>query len=765
MKNNTTLYAAVILAGLASTTSYATENEKSSATFLAKNSRADKLETVQVWGDKNSTQTLYIAPTTTVTAEQMQSINLTGVEDAIGYDPSLIVRRRFIGDANGVLGMRNSNMFQSARSSVYADGVPLHYHLQTRWNGSPRWSLVAPDEVESIDIIYGPYSAAYSGNSMGGVVNIKTKVPTERSVIVQGALFNQFYDRLDRNDNYLGGRGSLTYGDKIGNLSVLAFYNHLENEGQPQSHYYVSSSSSTDSNSIESAEAAGAIAGVDANSNPVLYYGDSGTAKSSADLFKIKLTYELDEYQFRFLSAYEDRDNSNSPRSFIVDENGDSVWSGLIDNTFAMRSSNFSVSEGVRKSLLLGAGVSGPLAGSDSWTFDWNVSDFKILKDLSLSSSVNPNDATYDASGSVYEYDNTGWQTFDLNVGTEKLAEIDGMTLTMGLHQSEYSLANTNYNSDNYLAATKDSIESTSGGSTKTHAIFAQYGWQFTPAWDIALGARYEKWEAKDGYYGGSSSVTSHPDRQESGVSPKFSLGFVPSDNWAFRYSLAKAIRFPIVEELYDNNRRTTSSTIGDITLEPEIGIHNNFMFERNLNSGYARINIFYDQIDDAIYSYTNTSTNATTFQSVNEMVAKGIEFVLDSPRIFNDRLSSKFNITYTDAKTTKNDDTSFVGKVFPRMPKWRSNLLLTWKQTDTINVSGGIRYASNSYGNLDNTDTASEVYGAQDDYLFINAKVNWNVTKQAKVAFGMDNMNNDIAYVAHPWPGRTVYLEGKYEF
>ena len=51
-----------------------------------------RLEEVQIWGDKNSNQTLYIAPTSRVSAAQMKSINLTTIEDAVVYEPGLIIR-------------------------------------------------------------------------------------------------------------------------------------------------------------------------------------------------------------------------------------------------------------------------------------------------------------------------------------------------------------------------------------------------------------------------------------------------------------------------------------------------------------------------------------------------------------------------------------------------------------------------------------------------------------------------------------------------
>jgi len=48
---------------------------------------------------------------------------------------------------------------------LFTDGLAL----QTRWSGAPRWSLVAPNEIELAEVIYGPFSAGYSGNAMGGV--------------------------------------------------------------------------------------------------------------------------------------------------------------------------------------------------------------------------------------------------------------------------------------------------------------------------------------------------------------------------------------------------------------------------------------------------------------------------------------------------------------------------------------------------------------------------------------------------------------------
>jgi iron complex outermembrane receptor protein len=48
---------------------------------------------------------------------------------------------------------------------------------------------------------------------------------------------------------------------------------------------------------------------------------------------------------------------------------------------------------------------------------------------------------------------------------------------------------------------------------------------------------------------------------------------------------------------------------------------------------------------------------------------------------------------------------------------------------------------------------------------LFVNAKANWQVNTQTRIAVGIDNLFDELAYVAHPWPSRTLFVEGKITF
>jgi len=283
----------------------------------------------------------------------------------------------------------------------------------------------------------------------------------------------------------------------------------------------------------------------------------------------------------------------------------------------------------------------------------------------------------------------------------------------------------------------------------------------------VALGARYEHWQTQDGYfyrYGGD--IEDYADRSETGFSPKFSLGFTPTGPWQYRYSLAKAYRFPIVEELYKNEEATDGSTIADADLQPEVGIHHNLMVEREIPRGFLRVNLFHEEVDDVIFSQTDVTTNISTFLPVSEVTTTGLEFIVQQDRVLDSDVDVRFNVAYTDSEVTANSaDPSTVGNDFPRMPHWRANMLASYHMTSRWESSLGLRYASDSFGRLDNADNTDEVYGAQDGYLFVDLKANYQIGKQAKLSVGIDNVTDEVAFVAHPWPQRTYYLQGSVDF
>ena len=83
----------------------------------------------------------------------------------------MLIRERYIGDRNAIVSGRTTGTIESAKTLVYADNILLSNLLGNSFNFPPRWGMVSPAEIDRVDVIYGPFSALYPGNSIGGVLD------------------------------------------------------------------------------------------------------------------------------------------------------------------------------------------------------------------------------------------------------------------------------------------------------------------------------------------------------------------------------------------------------------------------------------------------------------------------------------------------------------------------------------------------------------------------------------------------------------------
>lgn len=730
----------------------------------ATHGKTSQPEEIFVWGEqKNSGQAGYTNPTSLLLQEDIASINVATTEDIVKYEPSLVIRRRFIGDANGTLGVRGSNMFQTSRSMVFADGVPLHYFLQSRWSGAPRWTMVSASEIAQVEVIYGPFSAEYSGNAMGGVVVIETGIPQEREIHLDAGYFSQNFSAYGFDDTLDGYKAFVSYGDKLGNLSLYLSFNRLENTAHPQTFYYGSNSADTPANPVS---VNGGISGFNELNNPTMVYGDTGVIDNITDNFKIKLGYEFGNWQSLLNIAYEDRNAlTDSPNSYLHDDTGNTLWRGAVtqdSHTFTIPASRFGVSEQDRRSLSTGLRIKGEIGHHTE--LEANINRFAILEDQTRTSARNPADPTYDLKGSITDFDDTGWRTADLKFSFSDIG-ISGLNIVSGLRHEAYELNILDFDSENYARGYKNSKTSHSGGETELNAFFTQINWDINDFWDLSLGGRMEWWKSRNGYYW-DTEKNLVPGQMQDKFSPKLAVGYKLADSWILRYSLAKAYRFPIVEELFLRYRDIRGAgTDSDSTLQPENGLHQNLLLERALDKGYIRLNIFHETIKDVIENQTNTATSVTSFFPIDEVETLGVEWIVNAEDIFTDGLNIRFNMAYTESEIIKNTaNPALVGKTPPRMPQWRGNMLATFHISDNWDIGGSVQYASDSFGRADNLDIRDEVYGAQDAYTRIGLKTNYRINSNWKTRFGVDNLTDELSYVAHPWPARTFYVSVEWE-
>lgn len=722
---------------------------------------ATESDEITVWGEGRR-ETDYASPDSILIPEDLKPVTAVTTEDLVKYEPSVIIRRRFIGDANGTMGMRGSNMFQTTRTMVFADGIPLHYFLQTQFSGSPRWGLVNADEIGFVEVIYGPFSAEYSGNAMGGVVNIETSIPRSRRLHFEGSGFSQAFDALGQDETLDGFKTFASYGESFGRLSVYAAASELQNDSQAQTFFFGAAEAPAGSGIPVS----GGLAGTDEYGGPVRYFGNTGAEDTHTDQFKLKLGYDLNDSWFALVNGgFEARDIAgNVPENYLLGDDGEPVWNGTVvqgGTAFDVRGSNFGVSDLDRRTLLLGVRIHGLV--NEHWHLEAGTSYYDVLEDESRASLLNPRDPAFTPEGTVRDFDDAGWETAEVKLQNDGFLGREGLSLVTGYRYEHYRLGVSNYASADYAAGERTVLDNASGGESLLQAAFAQTGWRLGEGWDLTVGARFEDWSTEAGFFQVGTVREEHGDRSEQRVSPKLSVGYAPNAQWRFRLSAAQAYRFPIVEELFQNERRTNGTSIANADLEPEDGLHYNLLAERSVPGGHVRLNLFTETVDDVIFNQAAIVDNRriSTFLPIDEVVTDGAELIYAQRALAGGRLSVRFNASYTDAEITRNrPNPDLEGKVFPRMPEWRSNLLLNYQLGDRWDLGGGVRYASDSFGDLDNGDTADEVFGAHDAYTQVNLRSTFHVKEGLRLSAGVDNLTDEIAYVHHPWPGRTFFLE-----
>src|SRR5919112_182543 len=173
-------------------------------------------------------QQLTLPITVSITQRRAEeTVNLVDAEDAVKYLPSVFLRKRNNGDTQATLATRVWGTSSSARSLIFADGVPLTALVANNNTvGGPRWGLVAPPEVERIDMMMGPFSAAYAGNSMGAVMEITTRLPSKLEAQIQQTQALQNFDLYGTKRNFMTTQTGASVGDRFGNLAIWVSGNY-----------------------------------------------------------------------------------------------------------------------------------------------------------------------------------------------------------------------------------------------------------------------------------------------------------------------------------------------------------------------------------------------------------------------------------------------------------------------------------------------------------------------------------------------------------
>ncbi len=715
-------------------------------------------------------------PTTTesITGRQIeQSINATDAEDALKYFPSLNVRKRYIGDHDhAVLATRASGTGNSARSLVFADGVLLSNLLGNGATYTPRWGLVTSEEIERVDVLYGPFSAAFSGNSAGAVVEYVTRMPRvfEAHVKLQG--FSQRQAVYATDDRYHGAAGSASLGTRSGGFSWWLNLNRLDNDGHPI----------TFANKLVSAGAATAtgtpVTGAVADRNPSkrdwLILGATNQTHSVQDHAKLKLAYDLSpELRASYSFGWWTNTNERTSESYLRDASGNPVYGSnanprvnIDGRDFTLTAADFAPSRARLEHLTHGVTVKSNTRST--WDVEAAASLYDYHQDeLRSPTTFLPNAATGGA-GRITDLRGTGWNTLALKT-TWRPEGFEGRHIVeAGAQRDAFRLRTRVSNTADWLGGGPDASAPTSfNGNTSLRSVWAQDAWRFAPDWKAVLGLRVEDWNAFNGSISGAALAA----RSEADASPKAALSWQATADWVLKASVGRAVRWPTVAELYQGALVAGAVVNNDPNLKPERSVTSEWTAERDLGSlglaGSLRTTLFHERTKDALYSQTNVTVtpNVTNIQNVDAIRTRGIELALQAGDVFVHGLHLTSSLTHADSKITKNDKfPASVGHWQPRVPKWRANLLVAYAPSEAWSGSAGIRYSGQQYGTLDNSDPNGLTYTGVSSFLVADVRLQYRFDKQWKLSAGIDNLNNKKYWAFHPYPQRTFNAELRFD-
>jgi iron complex outermembrane receptor protein len=706
-------------------------------------------------------------PATVETYDRQQiqeSVNAATPAQTMKYLPSIQVRERFIGDRNGIIATRTIGAISSAQSLLYADGILLSNLLGNSFSYPPRWGMVSPEEIESISMMYGPFSSLYAGNSFGGVISIHTRMPEKFEAHANVQSFMQNFKLYGTDVTNWGNHQSASVGDKINDFSFRLGVDRLENTGQPMDF------------SVASVGGSGAIPIVGAyqdksekNQNRVIF-GAVSIDKSEQINTKFKATYDITpEIKAAYTIGLWDVDGKTDVQSYIKETNaGLPIYNGEVK----FNDTNYKVAMSPAKTDALHIMQALELKSNTKRFFDWQftLSDYDYQKDLNGSSKITTGDPyiNINRAGIVTDLSGTGWTVFDAR-GTLRPKN---HTVDFGYHIDDYRLRSSTANTNDWSGFSKTTFSALSQGNTQTQAFYLQDKWQLNPQWSLTYGARQEYWQATDGSNIKSGQpvnyVANYQDKSANAFSPKISLSFEPQPAWGFRAAFGQAFRFPTVTELYQQLASGSGILVNNPNLKPEEVLSAELTAERRFANGLVRLSAFNEHKYDALLSQESllNGTKTTYVQNVDHIRTYGLEAATEWKDVMISGLDIRANATWTDAKVLQDEAApSYVGKNAPRIPKQLYKAVATYHVSNDFTVSIGARYSGRQYINLDNSDVNPNTYIGASEFFLMDIKANYKFADRWMASVGVDNLTNDKAYVRHPLPQRTMYAQIKFDY
>jgi len=248
---------------------------------------------------------------------------------------------------------------------------------------------------------------------------------------------------------------------------------------------------------------------------------------------------------------------------------------------------------------------------------------------------------------------------------------------------------------------------------TDSDAILAELTWQFTPAIDITLGARYEQ---EDRYrVGGAGPMQLDFSDSYSEFLPKASITWQTSEQLTLGVTAGKA---------YNGGGAgiTFAPPFQAYTYAPEFVTNYEIFTRASLLDGQLTLNsnLFYNKFDDMQLPFL-LGINATVIRNAEKATTYGLEAGARYTFTSGDEVYLNLGMLHT--KVDRYADVTVQGKDLARAPAFSVDLGVTSTPIENLVISANLRYTDTYYSDATNTPR-----GKVDAYALANAQIAYTI-------------------------------------
>lgn len=725
-------------------------------------------------------------PSTTAskTSEQLRTQNLFNPEDALDNLPSLTVRKRYFGDRNANVGGRSHGTLQPGRSLVYLDGYLISNFLG-RFD-APRWNMVNTEAIDRVDVLYGPFSAIYPGNSIGSTVVLTERKPKGFEGSVSVKYNSQPFEEYGTRETYDSHQVSARLASRLDSgLWWSLGVQRQDSRGHPMGYCNAVAGVASSCSAVAGASPSSAtlVTGIrddqDPQSRPRALFGATTIDHTVQNTVNLRLGYDISGTQsIEGRVSWWRNDSRATSQTDLRDAAGQPVWSGRVTDgrrVFLLADNAFPTSQ--RDESHSQMGLTWKTRHRQGWNQSVVLTQYKILADADRLAAGSPPAAAQGGVGTVTRRDGTGWTTFEAQAAyTPQAGDFgDGRhALVVGLHRNQYTLHNLVNNASDWRG-TETTLNQNYGGRTAITALYAQDAWKLRPDLTLTTGLRHERFGAEDGaqYFAGPPvAQAAYPSRRINANSPKVSLAWDALDDVRLKASAGRGVRFPNVDELFNGTKTGTAIVQSDPGLKPEVSnaleLSAEFDWRPGRQAHRLRVSYFRDDSRDTILRLTDSSVSpsVTRISNVDRVLTDGVEAVWQASDVGLAGLDLGVSATWADSAVKANaKNPATVGKKWLRIPRQRYTVEAGYRPAPQWLLATAYRWHSASYNTDLNVDDNPDTFGGVSRVSKWDVRAAWRFARGWEWAVGVDNLTNASAWQAHTLPQRSFHTSLSHAF